>query len=1267
MYNVVMQDGTMRQKLIEDPDVPNELRELAKKEKVPFNTAHYLVNLSRWQKELEEAGGIEKALERVPVAQDKKILKHPVTQEDLYLMKLERRVQDLLDPGTQVTLPSTYTSEAKGASDLYGESYLHVLRKSLADLCPSRGCSQRMLPENFRDKYVKAGLDFDNFQSQLTESYIVLLRLLLGSEKVKKKTIVLNLTNENVLALKSKGRRKINTMYLIIPYIKKMFLQSRNVGHDFDFVIQLPKTFSQEEVDAFRGFYIGLLKSHGLDSAKWNLILTTDHEQVIKDGSHYVFNAEDFSLSNVYDRLKDTVSRELTLAYSSYKTLEEDVQSIGATEVILKKAFAITTDPVLVRSDTQVPRYATVDDVRAKYLFGTSGYRAHLSRRGLFKVLLPKLLLLLTSAEKELFQIFYLSKDFSDEERRVVEKYFALGHGKMFPYEREAFFTAWTRVSPETKLVLEKVLKNPGTLKDHINIAIENVFYENRRANVGNDALKLLALSSYTDELKEYMQDTVNYGAKEGLNHHGAVLMGQAMARMALKQDVPQIVIGYDTRIESQDYAEEIARAVVAESNGTVTPVIVDGYAATPILSWLMKTKYPKALGVILTPSHNPTEDIGEKPYGKRGIAFVDAQTTELSKTIEEMHTKIAMSAYYYTAPETVLDNEKYVIRLKTRDIVPEYMISLLRNLKASGLLKGDATLAGLAEAFKMQGRSIGVDGKFGMAAGFWPWLKKELKKEGFDRLHTYNMTPGANDFRNFDFGELEPHGDSLVGLDRDDNAIVVGNDPDADRTAVVVKKGRGWEVVDMNTLAAVLTYKKIKTILAEAPLGDGKKGRIVVATTVASSPLAVKVLLHFKEDLEGKGYTIVGINSFPVGYKYFFNTPQTQQTTKGENLFETKGPHDYVLTFEGSGGILAGQGNKDGDQGRDFSHDKDGFFGTLAAILVGDFTEKLEALKKELKIEALFKEKSFPVPPIVGSKHDTYSERKAKLYGYFAKLADEKSGERVNFTRAVKSIIGVEARTVVTVDGLKVFFLGESLRGSFLIRFSGTEEKMRIYAYLEKDVNEEGQHKEVKSELEKNMEEHLLRRIERLYTDFFVPEVLEIKAVTPKLIEKGLVSPVDSRSKLQSEGLPTIAEGLTSLEDNGLTSLVQESFLKKPPGGSPMSVIVNISNFFVDSHEKDKKQLTKEGFILLVLLHSGSIQLEIIMENNVVSLKDIFDKWGILEGVRDKVKITFGKLETPFSPKRFPVLGDITMLKGAMLKKNFDQLSAKRAIDAST
>lgn len=111
------------------------------------------------------------------------------------------------------------------------------------------------------------------------------------------------------------------------------------------------------------------------------------------------------------------------------------------------------------------------------------------------------------------------------------------------------------------------------------------------------------------------------------------------------------ILIGYDTRFESREFAERTAQVI---SNTGLKVIISDGYCPTPALSLAIPT-FNSAGGVVITASHNPSRYNGYKlkadfggPEEVENVVKVEKEANKISKktlesikrTFEELEKK---------------------------------------------------------------------------------------------------------------------------------------------------------------------------------------------------------------------------------------------------------------------------------------------------------------------------------------------------------------------------------------------------------------------------------------------------------------------------------------------------------------------------------------------------------------------------------------------------------------------------------------------------
>ncbi len=115
-------------------------------------------------------------------------------------------------------------------------------------------------------------------------------------------------------------------------------------------------------------------------------------------------------------------------------------------------------------------------------------------------------------------------------------------------------------------------------------------------------------------------------------------LVAHATARYVrtMQKKGASVVVGYDTRFLSRQFAEETARVLAA--NG-ITVYLTDTISSTPQVSFHTKAKKAN-LGVVITASHNPAEYNGFKVKASFGGPAIPEQITQIEKELDALKGK---------------------------------------------------------------------------------------------------------------------------------------------------------------------------------------------------------------------------------------------------------------------------------------------------------------------------------------------------------------------------------------------------------------------------------------------------------------------------------------------------------------------------------------------------------------------------------------------------------------------------------------------------
>jgi phosphomannomutase len=333
--------------------------------------------------------------------------------------------------------------------------------------------------------------------------------------------------------------------------------------------------------------------------------------------------------------------------------------------------------------------------------------------------------------------------------------------------------------------------------------------------------------------------------------------MGIAKYLLSLNIEIPLIVIGYDTRINSKKYAKITADAFAMLG---CEVFLFDTIVPTPLLSY--SVPFLKCdVGIMITASHNPPKDNGYKVYWNEGAQIVSPHDREMSQHIAGLPWE-----------PIILPSSK--TKVPPEDCVEGYL-SAVQNLRVT----------------PSKGAKIVYTPLHGVGG---PWLEKVFVDAGHDFVPVAEQNEPDGGFPTVSFPNPEEKGamDLAKKVAREENAdIILANDPDADRLAVAlpVQKEDGEIVYEQ------LTGDQVGLILAHYLLQHGNLDipRMVATTVVSSSQLRQIAEYHSAEYRE----TL-------TGFKYI-----------GEEAiqFEKQGG-EFVLGFEEALGYSAGSVAKDKD-----------------------------------------------------------------------------------------------------------------------------------------------------------------------------------------------------------------------------------------------------------------------------------------------------------------------------------------------------------------
>ena len=329
------------------------------------------------------------------------------------------------------------------------------------------------------------------------------------------------------------------------------------------------------------------------------------------------------------------------------------------------------------------------------------------------------------------------------------------------------------------------------------------------------------------------------------------------------------VVIGFDTRNNSKEYAEVVAD--VLTGLGLKVYLMKDA-RPTPQLSF--SVPYYKALaGVVLTASHNPKEYNGYKVYDEFGCQLVPSQADRVIQYVNKVKDYHSIDFKGNDTLLTFIDNtEEFVSEVFKQQRINNEIIKNNLNIVYTPL----------------------------HGSGRVP-VSMILKRDGFNCVEL--VKEQANDDGNFSTVKSPNPEDKEaltlgIELAKELNAdIVLGTDPDCDRVGIAVK--------DTNSEYKLLTGNQIGSLLMDfiichTDLSELEKPAII--KTIVTSELGAKIAE--KNDIE--------VFSTLTGFKFIGE--KITQFEKAKDQDDLSRNFDYLFGYEESYGYLCGTHARDKD-----------------------------------------------------------------------------------------------------------------------------------------------------------------------------------------------------------------------------------------------------------------------------------------------------------------------------------------------------------------
>lgn len=310
-----------------------------------------------------------------------------------------------------------------------------------------------------------------------------------------------------------------------------------------------------------------------------------------------------------------------------------------------------------------------------------------------------------------------------------------------------------------------------------------------------------------------------------GPNRMNRVLVTQAAAGLAAwlleRERSPSVVIGYDGRVNSRVFATDTAEIMAGAG---IRAILLPRMLPTPVLAFAVRHLDTSA-GVMVTASHNPAADNGYKVYLGR-----DGQGAQINSPVD---AEIASAIHAVAAGPSVATLPRSSEYETASDAVVDEYVRLTAAIATGAPPIGFTYTA-------MHGVGFETASRVFSAAGLGAPVsvpEQEHPDAAFPTVDFPNPEePGALDLA---FRTATEAG----------SALIIANDPDADRLAVAIPTSGGWRRLSGNEVGWLLGWRT-----AERLADTGRDGTL--ACSLVSSPALRRVAdgyrLDFVETLTG-------------------------------------------------------------------------------------------------------------------------------------------------------------------------------------------------------------------------------------------------------------------------------------------------------------------------------------------------------------------------------------------------------------------------------
>ena len=471
------------------------------------------------------------------------------------------------------------------------------------------------------------------------------------------------------------------------------------------------------------------------------------------------------------------------------------------------------------------------------------------------------------------------------------------------------------------------------------------------------------------------------------------------------------VAIAYDSRHFSPEFAQ-LAACILA-ANG-ISVKLYDELRPTPELSFAIRY-YGTIAGINITASHNPKEYNGYKVYWEDGAQLPPKEADVVAKE---------MGALDFFADVKTMDFEeakaKGLVKMMDWQTDEAYLKEVLKVAINPDCVKQ------VADDFKL------VYTPF-HGAGY-RLVPEILKRIGYKHIICVpEQMVIDGDFPTVKSPNPENKEGFHLAIDlakANGVDLIIGTDPDADRTGIVLKNSEGEYVT--------LSGNQVGVVLIDYVITAKK-----LTGTMPEHPAVLKSLVT--TEMARAAAEKNGVDCFDTFTGFKFLAEKIKQ-------FETTGSHEYLFAFEESYGYLAG----------DYARDKDAVTASmLIAEMAAYYRTKgmtlYDAMQTMYEKYGYYTEQtiSITMPGVAGLER--MKELMAELR---ATPLTEVAGHKVEYIRdyqsGVRTCVSCGKTEEMELSGQNVLYYELAGGTSFIIRPSGTEPKVKVYIMAKADSKAE-------------------------------------------------------------------------------------------------------------------------------------------------------------------------------------------------------------------